>query len=574
MSNKPEFDPNQPFEVAAKPAFDPTQPFDYADKDAVPMAASGAAGFFKGIPFAPQIGAATKTGMDVITGITSPSDLIQEYRDERDRLSQDLNAKASAHPIISTLGSFAGMASLPIGGSPADMAKYGAAQGLADSRADLTKGQLGQAAIDTAKGGAMGYASGKVAEIAAPYIKSAMSDVANDLRGFAREKAVAATGATGLQAAKFADNTGDVLLDNNLVGFGDSQAQIAAKAQAALDRSGQNIGDTLTKLDSQGVRVDRNTVIQYIKDKIASLAGNEGEKPLVNQLKQKIEDIEEQLPEPITQQTGVRPGGQLTMTDHVQDALPNLRRPTLGRNPNGQFKAVNTPPTIDNIAPEVTQVPAEQQAFDLPQPVPPTPDSTIPIGKAEEIKRSFDAASKWNGNSDAAALEGNRTAANAYREASEQAALQANPDLASLFQKNKDLYHTLSPVVTAANKRAFTTAQSPPGGFLDTTASAAGSLVAGTPGTLLAPVARRIIAPRINSSLAVGSNFLSSVVRNSPQTLGKWAPVLTRAAARGGNALGATDYLLQQTDPEYREHLRMLQNPNEINQNTESTGGQ
>src|SRR6185312_3328327 len=68
------------------------------------------------------------------------------------------------------------------------------------------------------------------------------SNVAGDaLKGFAEKKAIASTGATGAQAAKFAPNAGRELLDQGIVGFGNSQAQVANKAAAALEASGKKI---------------------------------------------------------------------------------------------------------------------------------------------------------------------------------------------------------------------------------------------------------------------------------------------------------------------------------------------
>lgn len=44
-----------------------------------------------------------------------------------------------------------------------------------------------------------------------------------------------------------------------------------------------------------------------------------------------------------------------------------------------------------------------------------------------------------------------------------------------------------------------------------------------------------------------------------PQAFGKWAPLLKQAAARGGNSLITTHYVLQQQDPEYRKQLKNIE---------------
>lgn len=61
-----------------------------------------------------------------------------------------------------------------------------------------------------------------------------------------------------------------------------------------------------------------------------------------------------------------------------------------------------------------------------------------------------------------------------------------------------------------------------------------------------------------NQTSAVGADWLRKVVQDSPQALGRWSAPLSQAAARGMNSLAATDYILQQTDPEYRKHLNTL----------------
>jgi hypothetical protein len=63
-----------------------------------------------------------------------------------------------------------------------------------------------------------------------------------------------------------------------------------------------------------------------------------------------------------------------------------------------------------------------------------------------------------------------------------------------------------------------------------------------------------------NNFVAQGSDWLANVVRSSPSALGKYAPILSKAAARGGSSLPATDFILQQTDPDYRQHIQLMKN--------------
>lgn len=94
---------------------------------------------------------------------------MEDYRKERDAARRDRDAAKSAHPTaygVSEVGS-AILAPGPktakgsgISGFAKTGAKVGAAFGLGSSDADLTKGEVGEAALDTTAGGATGGALG------------------------------------------------------------------------------------------------------------------------------------------------------------------------------------------------------------------------------------------------------------------------------------------------------------------------------------------------------------------------------------------------------------------------------
>lgn len=182
-----------------------------------------------------------------------------------------------------------------------------------------------------------------------------------------------------------------------------------------------------------------------------------------------------------------------------------------------------------------------------------TANSSIPISKSEEIRRGFDKNAKWNINSDATNLEANKVAANGYREAGVDTAMEADPAIGQQFKDAKNAYHVLNPVEEAASKRASQLNQSPIGGALDTVATG----VAGIPGA----IGRRVFSPRLASAGAVSADKLSNIVSASPHLFGEYASVLTKAAARGATSLNATDYLLQQRDPAYRDQRDKVFNP-------------
>lgn len=172
------------------------------------------------------------------------------------------------------------------------------------------------------------------------------------------------------------------------------------------------------------------------------------------------------------------------------------------------------------------------------------------FAQIEKTKGTFQKLVNWTnpeGNAAKAA------AADIYKEAGEGVANSIDEDAAAEFMRQKKLYGQMQPVAEAAGKRAATTSQSPTGGLGDMSAY----IAAGPQGV----IAKKVLFPRVNSSMASTANSLSQVLKTAPQTFGKWAAPLSQAAARGEMSLNAADYILQQTDPDYRQRR---QNMNEI----------
>lgn len=81
---------------------------------------------------------------------------------------------------------------------------------------------------------------------------------------------------------------------------------------------------------------------------------------------------------------------------------------------------------------------------------------------------------------------------------------------------------------------------------------AAGELARGNPMGAVKLVGLNEGAKRFgNNFAAVGTDALSKVLKDSPQVLGRYAPILTNAATRGPDALAATNAMLQK-DPGYK----------------------
>ena len=413
---------------------------------------------------------------------TSFGELYKKSRDESranfDR-AEKTNPNSYTAGLIGGAGATAfvpGMGATTLG----KLAVQGAAQGLGDSKADLTEGDIGGAARDAAIGGTIGAAVGVAgkalsagASKAMPYIKKATNAAGDFLQSGAEKLAVKATGATGRQAENFAPNAGRDLLDSGLVKFGDDAAKIAERVGARADQAGKAINSSLLELEEKGVTASVDRVINKLQAQVDELSTTPGNEKIINQLTKEIENL-------------------------------------YARG-----------------------------------------ESTVGINVAEQAKRNFQSATNYF--SDEAEKKATGRLATSFKDEVERVAMEADPTLAKKFMDEKKAYGLLKPIQDASEKRASTLNQSPFGGLLDMATSGAGGTVGGGVGAIVAPIARRQIANRAASTGAVISDNIGKYVKSSPHLLGKFAKVLQDANVRGAQSLAATHFLLQQTEPEYRQ---------------------
>jgi len=184
-----------------------------------------------------------------------------------------------------------------------------------------------------------------------------------------------------------------------------------------------------------------------------------------------------------------------------------------------------------------------------------TGESNMKVSAAEGVKRGWtEKAGNWL---DPEAGQAGKTTYRAYQKEVERAALDKAPELAAQFIEGKKVHGLLAPIKEAAERRAMTLNQSPFGGLGDTAAAAA-AMSQGGPAAATAVAGRRIVGPRLASSLSVTSDGLAKLAAEAPQMLGKFAGVIQEAATRGSRAVAATHFILQQTNPEYRKQIRVL----------------
>lgn len=183
--------------------------------------------------------------------------------------------------------------------------------------------------------------------------------------------------------------------------------------------------------------------------------------------------------------------------------------------------------------------------------------SELGVLEGEQEKRGWNKAAKnW---ADPNAGQAGKAAYQEVRGAVEDAATAANPELADKFTSAKKTYGLMAPIEEAAEKRAGTQKQSQLGNLMDTGAflsayHEAGGGVEGFAAGLATVAGRRVISPRLASSLAVSSDKLANGLRNIPE-FAKMAdsdPVAFKAL---------TAHLALGTSDEAQQALKAAQNP-------------
>lgn len=122
-------------------------------------------------------------------------------------------------------------------------------------------------------------------------IDDAVKGGAGKLATSAEKAAVRATGATGVQASKFADDAGRELLDRKLVKFGDTPATVSDRTGKALEKANAQIDSALETLDAKGVKVDAEKIKNTVQEKINALGGDPSKADIARILEGELENV-------------------------------------------------------------------------------------------------------------------------------------------------------------------------------------------------------------------------------------------------------------------------------------------
>lgn len=176
---------------------------------------------------------------------------------------------------------------------------------------------------------------------------------------------------------------------------------------------------------------------------------------------------------------------------------------------------------------------------------------TITPAESEATKRGLRAGVNY---ATPGSKEAQKIVSREYQNATEKAIGElGDKELLNQFLKAKSQYGMLSPVNKAAEARALTLNQSPAGGLLDAARATAGGSVGGLPGMIASAIGGKLFAPISSNVAAHSADFVSKLIKAPPAALGKFSSVIQNAAVRGQSAVAVTDWLLEQSNPEYRE---------------------
>ncbi len=383
------------------------------------------------------------------------------------------------------------------------------------------------------KGAALGALGGGYVGSKVPAATEFAADKLKDLANWATNKS---TGVTGNQVYRtFPEGAPELLRKLGIVGAGDTQKAIAAKADAALEASGKDISAALEGLDAQGASVSKADIVAEIRRRATEI--------------------------------GQKPSGF-----SVSDALHKIAE------------------RMEGGAEDAAEVGGELATDIAPGAASTVPDN-IPLKSAELIKREFQDGVNYATPKDQHILADEM--ADIYRKAVENKAEAIDPDMAAKFKDAKELYGALNPISEATGKRAAVIAQKQGPNFHSLGTTGMGAVLGGEEGYKHGGIAGAVtggliggaIGARAPSTIAAGSDVLSKfltsptrlfsamgaagqavtrmgadrisdVVRDNPQALGKWAPRLKEAADRSDTALNASHFVLMQTDPAYRDHIK------------------
>lgn len=533
MSDKPKFDPSQPFEEAAKPKFDPGKPFDIADQPskekislpAPDFAATGkqALAFVSGDggqigegipvlgPLARSAGEHFRAGVDYLRngGEKTYGSLlkgIQTENETRQRKFAEENPKTDiARKVVGGLG---GALMIPIpgagaqgaitgplariagitgisaadtaarGGSADDVKRAATFGGGAQTAIELIPG-VGRVVAPITKPIAEGVEAlgGRISELGA--IRATKAAVGNLIKN---QKMIGGEAKMG--------SVGADMLDNGVVKFGDNAGAISRRASEASKAAWSKVEQTFKAADEAGVGVDGSQVAQKIRAEAGKIKNVPKNESRIAELEKEAAYYEAKGKMSLKEAQSYKNEYDWKNVDPLKDVL--------GKNGNNLMNRAIGETIKDTV-------------------------KTSGLPGADEFVQSYQQAGSFGAVSKAA------------KATSEQQARNRGP-----FSLTDYMAGGAGGVAAAA-----ITGRKEDAGMAGLAIAAANGLM----------------RTRGNAALGVSLNRLGEVLASKPAQLGKFYGVLEKAAQSGSASLAATHETLMQTEPAYRKAIEVAPPP-------------
>lgn len=457
----------------------------------------------------------------------NPAALVELYRRHRDEERAKNEAASTAHPLTygaANLAGAVGTGALTGGASLPAAVGYGAANALGSSNADVTKGEVGEAAKDTATGAI----AGGVLHGAGQLVGKGLSSM---FKGSSDEVAQQGAKALGLSQAHIAD----------LGERGDLQRVVQQAEKDGVFKPGATLNDTLQRFQAA-----RNAKAEGLKAAVA----NADAKGATVDITAARQELEAKLASSAKDPTIVGEG----YANGMQSAIAHLNKfetpaPASAADVAAQIKAGVKPEDIKATGGAPTN---------------------ISVKTGQLIKQGLQAAADYNSKDNKPAEQAMNDAAAIVRKHVIQG---AGPDYAKALEES----HAYEAAGRAQYRDAIIKGTSAVGGIGASTAPVAAGMLAvtghpvGAALGITAMLAQKQARQRAQSALywamkkstgdggVTTTGKLTQLLTSNPAVLGKYAGFLSQALASGGeDKLNQTHYVLSQTDPHYRDTIEAV----------------
>lgn len=202
-----------------------------------------------------------------------------EYIKGRDAWREADRTASEENPVAYGAGNLAGSAAtMLIPGANAvtagKMAALGGIAGLGATEADLTKGEISDAAEDAGTSALLGYGIGKGARALAPLAEKASTGLKNAATGAARRAIGYSKRFITKQGKERADEVARIMLDEGAIPWSGSAEETLKRIQEVADKSGSELGRVREALDKMGIAgVPRRQALKALSEMLPTQKG-------------------------------------------------------------------------------------------------------------------------------------------------------------------------------------------------------------------------------------------------------------------------------------------------------------